>query len=101
MDDKQPGMAAAQSRRAAEDRRHYNSGPMRILVVEDDPRMASLFSRALRETGYAVDVVADGRGPSSRDCGSHDLVVLDILLPGKNGFDVCRELRADRPRPRS
>jgi DNA-binding response OmpR family regulator len=58
---------------------------MRILVVEDDPRMASLLSRALRESGYAVDVVSDGRGAVEQGVlGSHDLVVLDILLPGMN-----------------
>lgn len=73
----------------------YNRLPMRILVVEDDPRMASLLSRVLRESGYAVDVVSDGRGAVEQGVlGSHDLVVLDILLPGMNGFDVCRELRA-------
>jgi two-component system copper resistance phosphate regulon response regulator CusR len=73
----------------------YNPGPMRILVVEDDPRMASLLSRALRESGYAVDIVGDGNGAVEQGLlGSHDLVVLDILLPGMNGFEVCRELRA-------
>lgn len=69
-------------------------GRMRILVVEDDPRMASLLSRALREFGYAVDIVGDGNEAVEQGLlGSHDLVVLDILLPGMNGFDVCRRLR--------
>jgi DNA-binding response OmpR family regulator len=68
---------------------------MRILVVEDDARMASLLSRALRESGYAVDVVADGNDAVFQaSSSSYDLVVLDVLLPGKNGFAVCRELRA-------
>jgi DNA-binding response OmpR family regulator len=68
---------------------------MRILVVEDDARMASLLARALRESGYAVDVVADGNDAVFQvSSGSYDLVVLDVLLPGKSGFAVCRELRA-------
>ncbi len=73
----------------------YNSDPMRILVVEDDPRMANLIARALRETGYAVDVV--GNGTEAVEQGAiapYDLVVLDILLPGTDGFSVCRQLRA-------
>jgi len=68
---------------------------MRILVVEDDPRMANLIARALRETGYAVDVV--GNGTEAVEQGAlapYDLVVLDILLPGMDGFSVCRQLRA-------
>ena len=57
--------------------------------------MASLIARALRETGYAVDVV--GSGTEAVEQGTiapYDLMVLDILLPGKDGFAVCRELRA-------
>jgi DNA-binding response OmpR family regulator len=68
---------------------------MRILVVEDDARMASLLSRALKESGYAVDVVGDGNDAVFQASSSaYDLVVLDVLLPGKDGFAVCDELRA-------
>jgi DNA-binding response OmpR family regulator len=68
---------------------------MRILIVEDDARMANLLARALRESGYAVDVVADGNDAIFQaSSGSYDLVVLDVLLPGKDGFAVCDELRA-------
>jgi DNA-binding response OmpR family regulator len=68
---------------------------MRILVVEDDPRMAGLLSRALRESGYAVDVVGEGREAVTKGTsGGYDLVILDILLPGMDGFAVCRELRS-------
>ena len=69
---------------------------MRILVVEDDPRMAGLLSRALRESGYAVDVAVDGHDAVERGrLGGYDLVVLDILLPGLDGFAVCTELRKE------
>ena len=69
---------------------------MRILVVEDDLHMASLVARVLRESGYAVDVVGDGVGAVERLLDKeYDLVVLDILLPGLDGFAVCRRLRAD------
>ncbi len=63
--------------------------------------MASLVSRALRESGYAVDVVGDGAEAVEQGATSpYDLVVLDILLPGKDGFAVCRELRtANVPTP--
>jgi DNA-binding response OmpR family regulator len=68
---------------------------MRILVVEDDPRMASLLSRALRESGYAVDLVGDGSDAVEQgSLGEYDLIILDILLPGIDGFAVCRALRA-------
>ncbi|HEY4228874.1 MAG TPA: response regulator transcription factor [Thermoanaerobaculia bacterium] len=68
---------------------------MRILVVEDDARMASLLSRVLREAGYAVDLAPDGITAAQRgSAGTYDLVVLDILLPGIDGFTVCQKLRA-------
>ncbi len=71
---------------------------MRILVVEDDPRMAGLLSRALRESGYAVDIVGDGKGAVEQaSYGSYDLMILDILLPpGLDGFSVCRTLRSSK-----
>ena len=68
---------------------------MRILVVEDDARMASVVSRALRESGYAVDVARNGEdGAEQGATAGYDLLVLDILLPGKSGFTVCQELRS-------
>ena len=67
---------------------------MRILVVEDDTRMASLLSRALRESGYAVDVVGDGgEAVDHAAYGTYDLMILDILLHGIDGFAVCRSVR--------
>jgi two-component system, OmpR family, response regulator len=67
---------------------------MRILVVEDEPRMAALLARALRESGYAVDVVGNGPEAIERGAAGYDLILLDILLPGLDGFEVCRRLRA-------
>ncbi|MDD5439483.1 MAG: response regulator transcription factor [Candidatus Omnitrophica bacterium] len=67
---------------------------MRILVAEDEKRIASFISRGLKEEHYSVDVVEEGE--SAAHLGSetpYDLVILDIMLPGKDGISVCRELR--------
>ena len=68
---------------------------MRILVVEDERTVASALRRGLQAEGYDVDVADNGvDGLWMALEGSYDLVVLDIMLPGKNGYQVCRELRA-------
>ena len=66
----------------------------RILIVEDDPAIAVALEDDLRLEGYAVEVVKDGEAAikSARE-GTFDLVLLDVMLPKKDGFDVCRELR--------
>src|ERR1039458_9915504 len=68
---------------------------MRVLVVEDEERMASLLRRALEEEGHAVDVARDGPEgvwlAAEKPSGA---VVLDLMLPGFDGFEVCRRLRA-------
>ena len=69
---------------------------MRVLVVEDEPKMAGLVKRGLEEEGIAVDVV--GRGEDAvwmAGSTEYDVVVLDVMLPGFDGFEVCRRLRAD------
>jgi DNA-binding response OmpR family regulator len=67
---------------------------MRILVVEDDRRLSSIIKRGLIEEGYAVDAVFDGEdGEYFAETTSYDLVILDIMLPKKDGFQVCRNLR--------
>jgi two-component system, OmpR family, copper resistance phosphate regulon response regulator CusR len=67
---------------------------MRILVVEDDRKVASFLERGLREEGYAVDVAHDGDdGAMKAHVHDYDLLVLDVMLPGKTGFEVVRELR--------
>ncbi|MHB1417267.1 MAG: response regulator transcription factor [Chloroflexota bacterium] len=70
---------------------------MRILVVEDEEQLAGILKRGLQEHGYAVDVVQDGEdGLAMAETGEHDLVVLDVMLPGLSGFEVARALRARR-----
>jgi len=72
----------------------YNSA-VRVLVVEDEPRMAMLLARGFREGGYAVDVAHDGTdGLWLGTENDYDAIVLDVLLPGIDGLEVCRRLRA-------
>lgn len=72
---------------------------MRILVVEDDPRLANLVARGLREQTYAVDVCGDGREAMVQAMvNDYDAIILDVMLPGKDGLTVIRELRARKLR---
>lgn len=69
--------------------------PSRILIVEDEKRLAVSLAKGLTAEGYAVDVVHDGlEGLHRASEGVYDLVVLDIMLPGLNGYRVCAALRA-------
>ncbi|WP_165070394.1 winged helix-turn-helix domain-containing protein [Paludisphaera rhizosphaerae] len=67
---------------------------MRVLVVEDNPEMGARLEQGLREQGFAVDLVGDG-GEAYRyaSAGVHDLLILDRMLPGRDGLDVLRGLR--------
>jgi len=68
---------------------------VRILLVEDEPDAARLLAKGLREEAYAVDLAADGeKALEQAATNDYDLVILDVMLPRKNGFEVCRELRA-------
>ncbi len=70
---------------------------MRILVVEDEEKLARSLKRGLEAEGYAVDTVSDGETARRRIVArddAYDLVVLDVMLPGLDGFTVCREVRA-------
>jgi len=68
---------------------------LRILLVEDEPSAARMMAKGLREQTYAVDVAQDGEGALYHaNVNDYDLIILDIMLPGKDGFEVCRELRA-------
>ena len=70
---------------------------MRILLVEDEPRMAQVIMKGLREQSYAVDVANDAQTALYlATVNDYDLIVLDVLLPDRDGYEVCRELRARR-----
>lgn len=66
----------------------------RILLVEDEPGLVLTLSDLLASEGYEVDTASDGPSGLARALsGSFDLIILDVMLPGRNGFDVCRDLR--------
>jgi len=68
---------------------------MRILVVEDERSLASLLKRGLQEQGYAADIAHDGEdGIGLVESTPYDLIVLDVMLPKLDGYEVCRRLRA-------
>ena len=67
---------------------------MRILVVEDEKRIVSFIERGLKEEKYAVDTAYDGEeGSYLADINPYDLIVLDVMLPKKDGVSICRDLR--------
>ena len=68
---------------------------MRVLLVEDDQRIANFVAKGLRENAYAVDVSVDGAAALYQIAiNAYDAIILDVMLPVKDGFAVCRELRA-------
>ena len=67
---------------------------MRVLLVEDEPRIAGFIAKGLRERAYAVDVARDGEEALYyAGVNEYDLVILDVMLPIKDGYAICRELR--------
>ena len=69
---------------------------MRVLIVEDHVKMAGLIRRGLRKEGMAVDVAGDGEeGVARAEATEYDAIILDVMLPGIDGFEVCRRLRGD------
>ena len=69
---------------------------MRALVVDDEKRLARSIARGLEAEGFDVDVAHDGlEGLTAARCGVYSVIVLDILLPSMNGYEVCRRLRAE------
>jgi two-component system, OmpR family, response regulator len=69
---------------------------VRVLVVEDDPKMAGLLRRGLVEEGHAADVAGTGDDAIwMAEAVEYDAIVLDVMLPGLDGFEVCRQLRRD------
>ena len=76
------------------------NGGRRVLVVDDEPTIAGSIAARLRAEGYAVDVAHDGPSAmASFEADEPDLVVLDIMLPGFDGLEVCRRMHARRPIP--
>jgi len=74
-------------------RRH--SDPVRVLLVEDEPNAARVLAKGLREQAYAVDMAADGETALFQiGTTDYDAVILDVMLPAKDGFAVCRSVRA-------
>ncbi len=67
---------------------------MRILVIEDEKKVASFIKRGLEEENYSVDTAYDGvKGQYLAEINDYDLIILDLMLPGKDGLEICRELR--------
>jgi DNA-binding response OmpR family regulator len=74
----------------------WNSSAMRILLAEDDEQYATIIARGMRKYAFAVDVATDGeQALFLAQTNDYDLVVLDVMMPKRDGFDVCRQLRAD------
>ena len=70
---------------------------MRILVVEDEKKVARFLQQGLEEEHYTVDISHDGKeGLTMAETGSYDVIILDVMLPGKDGFEITRELRSER-----
>ncbi|MBI1383980.1 MAG: response regulator [Rhizobiales bacterium] len=77
-----------------------HDAPAHILIVDDDEQIRQLASRFLREHGYRVSAARDGREMRAAIAEGHvDLVILDVMLPGGNGFELCRELRTTSQLP--
>lgn len=75
----------------------WHPGPVRLLVVEDETRLAAALRRGLSAEGFVVDVAATG--PDGLDAarhGEYDAMILDVMLPGLSGYEVVRRLRAER-----
>lgn len=69
---------------------------VKVLIIEDDVKIATAVARGLEAEGFSVDVSFDGReGLWKAQESTHDLIVLDIMLPGRNGFQICADLRRE------
>jgi two-component system OmpR family response regulator len=75
---------------------HSHNGVVRVLVVEDETKLGNLLSRGLREEGYSADLAERGEEALwMAKAVEYDAILLDVMLPGLDGFEVCRRLRAD------
>lgn len=74
--------------------------PMRILLIEDEKRMANFIQRGLKEEHYTIDVAYEGeQGLFLAEINPYDLIILDMMLPGKDGVSISRELRKKEVNP--
>ncbi|MFM8743968.1 MAG: response regulator transcription factor [Cytophagales bacterium] len=72
---------------------------MRILVVEDEQKMAAVIKRILNENGYIVDVATNGKeGEQKVADEQYDLLIVDVMLPGQSGLELCKKVRASNAR---
>ncbi|MCP4216010.1 MAG: response regulator transcription factor [bacterium] len=70
---------------------------MRIILIEDDKKIAAFVKKGLEEEHYAIDVANDGEeGAYQATTNDYDLIILDIMLPGKDGIEICREIRSKK-----
>jgi two-component system, OmpR family, copper resistance phosphate regulon response regulator CusR len=76
-------------------RKNFWRASLRVLLVEDELTAARMLAKGLREQAYAVDIVTDGEDALYRaSINDYDLVILDVMLPRKSGFEICREMRS-------
>ena len=76
--------------------------PLKILIAEDEPSMLSLVTRHVRSLGYSVVEASDGDAAWEMAQAHHpDLVILDVMMPGMSGWEVCKRLKAPAPTGRS
>ena len=76
------------------ERRVWHDLRMKVLVVDDEVRLTQALARGLRAEGFEVVVAHDGlHGQEAAESGSFDVIVLDIMIPGRNGYAVCKNLR--------
>jgi two-component system, OmpR family, copper resistance phosphate regulon response regulator CusR len=74
---------------------NMNQSKVRILVVEDEPKVALFVKRGLEENGFIAEIAFDGSvGRKMFDAGDYNLIILDINLPYKNGIELCKEIRS-------
>lgn len=67
---------------------------MKILVVEDEPSIAHIIKKGLQRSGYVVDIIHDGQEAKDRvGVCDYDVMFLDVMLPGADGFEICRHVR--------
>lgn len=71
---------------------------MNILLVEDEPKVAEFISRGLKEQSHTVELASEGlSGEKMALAGDYDLLILDVILPGKSGLEVCKAVRREKP----